>query len=449
MAHPLTLLRASLGLSQSEYARLVAGAHDELGLGRMAARREKVSRWESGRIVPEYSAQRAMAHLHGVSAREVTRLGWPFWVHLATGDGVPLDEAHADPRPQIARAGPRLSGPVRPTGFAQQGDRLVVEVRGALARLAGFRPVPGREADAETVECLDGIEARVAALEEHSLASLLPPRLLYAAAHTEHRQLARLSAAADHGGATSRRLLRLSARTALLCSGFSRALGELARAEHYALAAIRAAAAAGDRVITATAMIQLALHHLVASGAQDALGLLHAARLAAPELPAVIAFELHNCRAAAFAQLGRAASATRALDLATGAFTPADRVAAGRAMDPEAYRRFVAMSRAGVWTFLGRPRQAKPHLEFLVDSLTTPGGATPPPYSALWFLYIVNGHLALGELDVAATAVHHIGALTGGLPPALVADLRRLLAPHRHERLLREALDDLSTASEP
>ncbi|MFD8695123.1 hypothetical protein [Kitasatospora purpeofusca] len=452
MANPLTSLRATLGLSQPEYARLVARTHDDLGLGRMAARREKVSRWESGRIVPEHSAQLAMAHIHGVPAREVARLGWPFWMHLATGDGVPLDEdARADLRLYLPRGGPRLATSGRPTGFALRGDRLAAQVHGALTRLAGPRPVLGREAAGRAVERLDWIEARTAALEAQMLASLLPSRLLLAAALTEHRQVVHLLATAGHGGGAARRLLLLSARTALLCSGFSCALGELTGAEQHALTAVRAAAAAGDRGISATGMTQLARHHLLAGSAADALGLLRAARTAAPDLPTATALELHNCEASAFAQLGRATEAARALDLAAEAFTSAeaDRAATGTATDPEAYRRFVAIGRASVWTFLGRPAKARPQLAVLANSLTASGSSTPSPYSALWFLYVVNGHLALGELDVAADAVHRVRALTGELPPVLASDLRHLLAPHRHERLLREAADDLGTASAP
>ncbi|MFB8062477.1 hypothetical protein ACFC6U_40740, partial [Kitasatospora purpeofusca] len=73
--HPLTLLRTSLGHSQSAYAQLIAKTHAQLGFGQMAARREKVSRWESGRIVPELTAQYAMAHVHRVPAGEAGTAG--------------------------------------------------------------------------------------------------------------------------------------------------------------------------------------------------------------------------------------------------------------------------------------------------------------------------------------------------------------------------------------
>ncbi|EFL19771.1 predicted protein [Streptomyces sp. C] len=66
---------------------LVAETHAALGLGQMAARREKVSRWESGRTIPEHSAQLAMAHIHHVPATEVCRLGWPHWLYLARQPG--------------------------------------------------------------------------------------------------------------------------------------------------------------------------------------------------------------------------------------------------------------------------------------------------------------------------------------------------------------------------
>ncbi|MFJ4185327.1 hypothetical protein [Kitasatospora sp. NPDC089509] len=452
MAHPLTSLRAELGLSQREYARLVARAHDELGLGRMAARREKISRWESGHIVPEHSAQLAIAHIHGVPPREVARLGWPYWTYLATSDD-PLDGARTGLRLHADRVSRPSHASASPSGFSLHDDGLALQVRGALARLAEHSPDPAHETQ-ETAAAADErvhwSETRAAALEAHILASHLPSQALYSAAHTEHRQAIHLLTSTAHGGAESRRLLRLSAGTALLCSGFSCALGELGQAERHALTAIRAAAAAGDRATVATAMTQLARHHLIVGNAADALVLLRAARRADPDLPASTLLELHNCEASAFAQLGRATDAARALDRAAEAFTRAGRTAAGSGTDTEAeaYRRFVAMGRAAVWSFLGQPRKARPHLAVLADNLTAPV-RTPSPFSALWFFYIVHGHLELGELDVAAHAVHRACALTGGLPPVLAADLRRLLAPHQHEHPLHAALDDLRAASAP
>lgn len=61
--HPLTVVRASIDHKQAAYARLVAKAHADLNLGTPAARPEKISLWESGRVVPDLGAQFAIAHI--------------------------------------------------------------------------------------------------------------------------------------------------------------------------------------------------------------------------------------------------------------------------------------------------------------------------------------------------------------------------------------------------
>src|SRR5262245_41707753 len=89
--HPLAALRSRAGYTHGEYARLIAETHAELGFGHMAARREKVSRWEAGRAVPERTAQLAIAHIHAVPKEDVDRLVWPDWLHLAYGDARQLE----------------------------------------------------------------------------------------------------------------------------------------------------------------------------------------------------------------------------------------------------------------------------------------------------------------------------------------------------------------------
>ncbi|MGW1289035.1 hypothetical protein ACWD4N_36570, partial [Streptomyces sp. NPDC002586] len=64
--HPLALLREQTGLSHGAYAQLIARTHADLGFGTMAARREKIARWESGKVTPETSAQLAIAHVHQI-----------------------------------------------------------------------------------------------------------------------------------------------------------------------------------------------------------------------------------------------------------------------------------------------------------------------------------------------------------------------------------------------
>ncbi|PZG45881.1 hypothetical protein C1I98_15120 [Spongiactinospora gelatinilytica] len=78
--HPLTVLRGRLGWSQAAYARELDAVHRRLGLGGMAHERQKIYRWESGQVVPESSAQEAMAVLHCVPAHVLQTLPWPDWL---------------------------------------------------------------------------------------------------------------------------------------------------------------------------------------------------------------------------------------------------------------------------------------------------------------------------------------------------------------------------------
>ncbi|BFO23086.1 hypothetical protein SHKM778_94740 (plasmid) [Streptomyces sp. KM77-8] len=52
LQHPLAALRSQLGLTAGKYLDLLDDSHHALGYGRMAKRREKVSRWESGINAP-------------------------------------------------------------------------------------------------------------------------------------------------------------------------------------------------------------------------------------------------------------------------------------------------------------------------------------------------------------------------------------------------------------
>ncbi|MFJ4097692.1 hypothetical protein ACIPYS_39540 [Kitasatospora sp. NPDC089913] len=146
-AHPLVALRTATGLSQSAYAQLIARVHAELGHGQMAARREKVSRWESGRITPELSAQLAIARIHGVDRDIVLRLGWPQWLPGATGDHA-LSGQPWNPQAAIGvtRATAEATWDCGPT-LIITGPSLAGQIRGAVQALTDPRP-PARDGPA-------------------------------------------------------------------------------------------------------------------------------------------------------------------------------------------------------------------------------------------------------------------------------------------------------------
>ncbi|MEV7601686.1 hypothetical protein AB0O91_30425 [Kitasatospora sp. NPDC089797] len=442
MAHPLTSLRAAMGLSQPEYARVVARTHDQLGFGRMAARREKISRWESGRIVPEFTAQLAIAHLHGVPLRDVRRLGWPWWTHLATQDTALLEQPFTSQAAVTVLTSTTL--PADPTPAPVQvplvrGAALRGQLDSALERLS--RPLSGRTADdlGGLSGQVVGIERRTRVLETHN-AVTLPASILYAAAHAEHRLIVALLTRAGHHGPAVPRLFSLAARTALLCGRFSQAVGEPARAERHGLAALRAATAAGNRELAARAMAQLARYQVLAGGADDALTLIHAARKADPSSSVATRVALHRFASSALAILGDARAAEAAFDRAEQHVTDApDDESLGLCI-----RCCLSATRGAMLWHLDQPRRAAEYFRPLTDALVLTYDTAHQPFTALWPQYAVDIHLALRELDIAAALVHHTIDLTGALPPGLARDYRDKLSSHCHEPAIRSTLDRLN-----
>ncbi|SDT82963.1 hypothetical protein SAMN05216371_7775 [Streptomyces sp. TLI_053] len=448
MPHPLTLLRTAKGLSHPAYAGLVARTHAELGLGQMAARREKVSRWESGRTVPERTAQLAMAHIHGIASDEVRRLGWPHWLDLAVGDAVLLGQLYSEAGAELALRGSLHlpTGPCAPA-LLLRGSALDLQVRSALQQFATPDHAPFDDVGSPAAERVHWCEARVASLERQESGTLFPVAELYKAAHAEHRLVVQLLGVRGPDSPEFRRLLGLAARTALLCSWLSSALGEETRAERHGLAAVRAAAAAGEPVVVAVAFARIAHSHLVAGDPADALALIRAARTAdrapAPGTETVLSM----AEALALARQGSAVGATEALGRAAASHAAA-RLAATPTPDAwpgiVVHEQAVTVARGRAALLLGAPHGARPYFETLADSLTVPQVAAPSPRTAVWLLDAVAAYLALGETDLAARAVRRAVDVTGVLPPGLALQYRRRLAPYVREPAVRRVLEHLA-----
>ncbi|WP_190093876.1 hypothetical protein [Streptomyces melanogenes] len=251
----------------------MADAHEQLGYGHMAARREKISRWESGRTVPERTAQLAIAHLHHVPESEVARLGWPAWLESATEDitgllALPWTRAGAT---DALREGSRLGTGPAPRRFAVTAPLAHAFVQQWRAAVADGGPVPDpvpvpvpvpeelRTAPDTGTDTVKWARARVEALE--TMAETVGPDILFPAARSDLSLLVTVLSAADDRG-TDAELLFLAARTASLCAGLAIGLGESTTAERYYLVAARAAAVAGERELSASCLAGVAYSHL-------------------------------------------------------------------------------------------------------------------------------------------------------------------------------------------
>ncbi|MEU8779459.1 hypothetical protein [Streptomyces sp. NPDC048606] len=444
--HPLTRLRLVAGLSHPAYARLIADTHALLGHGGMAARREKVSRWESGRVTPDLTTQLTIAHVHRIPAEFVHRLGWPHWLSLAPDDA-PLSEGPWDTdgavevahRAVTAGRGP---APEQPTVTGPALRLLVDRARAALASPSS----PARDGrPALDPRLLDAAEGRLQHLEvpewaPHQARAQAPPltaSALLSAAAAEHRFAVHL---ATHTGG-GERLLGLLRRTATLCAILSSSTGEEARAERYGLAAVRAAAASGDSHQVAATLSHLALRHLSAGDPADVLLLLDAARSVMTAPSDHFTASLYAKEAVARARLGDAGASLQALGLADGAAARAGDTPCpyGDHVDEEKMR----FGRAKVWNELGRPRRALTGFAPLTRLIDTPTHMSPQ--TAFRLLQPIDAQLALGDLDAAAHGLHQAVTLTGTLPDGLIRQYRRRFAAHSRHRLVEPLWSFLAT----
>ncbi|MEU5432008.1 hypothetical protein AB0G73_01375 [Streptomyces sp. NPDC020719] len=255
-AHPLAQLRKRDGLSHADYARLVARTHAELGFGSMADRREKVARWESGRVTPELTAQLTIAHLHGVVRADVLRLGWPHWLHLASDATAHL---HAPWSADDALSS--LRALTHPHG----GDhRAFLTCETTLEQLAmrwqeqtvAPQPIPtrpGSPLDPATVAALDARHRQIRTLYLKEGASTT--RIL---ADSELRLVCDLIHTAGYGPAQARLLLSAAANAACLSGWLAYELGDHLRAQDSYAAALRISALGGDLELGLWALVLLA-----------------------------------------------------------------------------------------------------------------------------------------------------------------------------------------------
>ncbi|MBT2511482.1 hypothetical protein J7I98_37955 [Streptomyces sp. ISL-98] len=441
--HPLTLLRASVNLSHPAYARLVAETHADLGFGHMAARREKVSRWESGRTVPELTAQIAIAHIHQVPEEAVTRLGWPYWLHLATSDAALLTSPWTPDGAIDVLHGTARRADAEPRSYlAVTGSAVASLSRASLAAVADWQPPPARDGRRVAPDTAAWIETRIEALE--AVEPPVSPAVLYPAARAEFRLITGLLAGSGYDRKTGTWLFLLAARAAALCGWFSDALGEEARGERYYLAAIRAATTAGARRWASVYLSNLAASHLAVGDPRDAVPLIGAARAIARRPSPRLTAALYIREARTHARLGEAAASTRALDHA------ASTLAAGPGdwdptIDPfvgNVDEDWLARSTGITWLQIGRPERALRHFTTLLDD--GPSSHVPTlPFLPLArdLLHVVDAQIALGELEAAVHSAGRAVAVFGSLPIGLLRRYRQRFAPHRGVPAVRDLFD--------
>ncbi|MEI5098143.1 hypothetical protein RB200_05205 [Streptomyces sp. PmtG] len=416
-----------------------------MGLGQMAARREKVSRWESGRIAPELTAQLAIARVHHVPEQDVLRLGWPRWALLATGDAALLTPSWT-PEDAIAATAITAQTTKPPAfGLAVTGSALASQIKAALGALTSGLPPPAQEGRTLVPEAPAWAQARIATLESLESGTLIPQTALFAAARAEYQGVSGLLRHYGYDRLTGARLLLLAARAAALCTWLSGALGEELRAERYALAATRAATAAGAPRHTAAYLSLLAIRHLRRGAPEDALALIRAARSCTPRPTARLAVILETREARALARLGEHTASLRAVDRAAQALAAVP-PSWNPDSDPTASNidnEYLTLAQGHVWLRLGHPGKALTYYQSLLDIFPDP--AQPlSPHIAARLRPVVEAQLAVGESNAATDTVEHALALTGTLPPGIAGWFQQQLTPHARHPATRDLLNHLA-----
>ncbi|MDX2646550.1 hypothetical protein PV341_23870 [Streptomyces sp. PA03-1a] len=324
-SHPLASVRRSHGWSYQDLARVVADNARALGVP-MAARREKVWRWEHWGVVPERDSQRALARALGVPLREVDTRPWPGWLPSFDGipDGLPwtraggldaldalLDGGGRDPRGHPVLEGAEFGDAVADWAAATDGGRDHGR-DGGRDEPPRDDAVAGREGAAADEETVDWLERGVLGLRR------LDDRLGGAA--VRHRVEADLRIALDllrrgpYRGGLDARLLRVAAGLAQLGGWAATDCGRHGAAQRHHLTGLRLAHGAQDRPQAANLWAGLSLQAVFAGRHDDALAAARAAESAAAGATSRTRAMLATRRARAHAGLGEDAACRRSLE---------------------------------------------------------------------------------------------------------------------------------------
>lgn len=357
--HPLAYVRRRHGWSYQDLARVIADHARALGVP-MAARREKVWRWEHWGVVPEVDSQQALARALGIPPQEVESRPWPRWLpaHGGMPDGLPwttegsltaltslVDEAGSDPRgfpiadEQVLRDAIADWDAAEAEAPAELPARFPAEVQTGLQTVvhAGLQtevlPAPGTAPEVAQAPGPPTVDGSVVEWLEAGALGLrrLDDRLGGGA--VQHRVEADLRLVCGLLGRSGlppgvrSRLLRVAADLAQLGGWAATDTGRYGAAQRHYLTGLRLAHTAGDRSMAVALWGGLALQAVTAGRPQDAVAAAEAGVRAAGGAPPAV-------RALAASRLGRAHAALGAEGAFRRATAEAERRLDAAAADP-------------------------------------------------------------------------------------------------------------------
>jgi len=442
LRHPLAALRARAGLSALAYLRRVDEEHRRLGYGPMALRREKVTRWESGSVVPDAAAQHAMSELHGVPHSAAKQLGWPLWLLQAfPDDHAVLNSPWTPAGTVVSTAASAQGGSMDRRGFliatGATLSALGADWVGALADPQAAAAVTGRRQ--VTAAMIARLELRLDDLRH--LDDSLGGGEVRPLAVAEFNLLSQLANDGVYDAATGRRLFSALAEAARICGWLHFDAGRQAAAQSYYISALRASASAGDRASGANVLAFMAIQTYSVGNPQDAVNLVRTAQEQARSATPLVRSMLHMRAGRALSKTGDRVGSARELEAARSVY------AIGSRDDdpPWAYWMSAAeieMIAASSALELDDPHQALASFAAARESSYAADGYARD--NALFLVRSADAHLRLGEVDAACEAASHALEQSDGVdsarPSGALGDFRRSLAPHHKVRSAQDFL---------
>lgn len=322
LQHPLAALRSELDLTGEKYLDRLDDAHHALGYGRMAKRREKISRWETGVNDPDQPARYAMAHLHGIPPEAVTELGWPDFLLLAfPGDRPVLDSPWSSAGTVAAVAAAARGGSMDRRGFLISSGAALSAIATSWSNAVTALPLPlnapGRRLDPDVMTRL---EQRLDDLRH--LDDVLSGSELLPAATEEYRLLNRFASNATCDSSVSRRLFSTLSEASRMCGWLHFDADQHAQAQRFYITSLRASASAGDPEVGANTLNFMAIQTYSKGNPQDAVNLVRTAqdRVKGSTTPRVRAL-LHARAGRALSKTGDLKGCAREFDAARDAFS--------------------------------------------------------------------------------------------------------------------------------
>jgi tetratricopeptide (TPR) repeat protein len=439
--HPLAALRAQAGLSAVAHLRRVDEEHRRLGYGPMALRREKVTRWESGSVVPDTAAQHAMAELHGVPHRVVKQLGWPAWLQQAFPDD------HAVLHSPWTPEGTVVSTAASAQGGSMDRRGFLIATGATLSSLgADWSGALTNPTAAATTGRRRVTEATVARLEQRlddlrHLDDVLGGGEVRPLAVAEFNLLSQLADDAVYDAETGRRLFSALAEAARICGWLHFDAGRHAAAQSYYISALRASATAVDRAIGANVLAFMAIQTYSVGNPQDAVNLVRRAQSDAQTATPLVRAMLHMRAGRALSKIGDRVGSARELEAARTTYA----VGSDDDDPPWAYWMSAAeieMTAGSSALELENPNQALASFATARENSYAADGYARD--NALFLVRSADAHLRLGDVDAACAAASRALDQSDGVdsarPSGALNDFRKSLVSYRSARSAQDFL---------